>query len=194
MARICVFCGAARGADPAYAARAVELGRAIAGAGHALVFGGGRVGLMGVVADSVLETGGDAVGVIPQQLVDRELAHDALTDLRVVGSMHERKALMAELSDAFVALPGGLGTMEETFEVLSWSQLGLHRKPVALLDVEGYFAPLARFLDQARDQGFLAPEHRALVIVEGEMDELLARVRAFEPLPLPQWLRDVELT
>ena len=139
MARICVFCGAARGADPAYAAQAGTLGRAIVAAGHGLVFGGGHVGLMGVVADSVLDAGGEAVGVIPQQLVDRELAHGGLTELKVVASMHERKALMAELSDAFVALPGGFGTLDELVEIITWRQLALHAKPIGLLDAAGFW-------------------------------------------------------
>jgi uncharacterized protein (TIGR00730 family) len=155
VARICVFCGAARGADPAYAARAVELGRAIAASGHGLVFGGGRVGLMGVVADSVLAEGGDAVGVIPRQLVDRELAHDGLTELHVVSSMHERKALMAELADAFVALPGGFGTLDELVEIITWRQLELHRKPIALLDAAGFWEPFAALVDHLRTTGFL---------------------------------------
>jgi uncharacterized protein (TIGR00730 family) len=155
VARICVFCGAARGADPAYAARAVELGRAIVAAGHQLVFGGGRVGLMGVVADSVLAEGGSAVGVIPRQLVDRELAHDGLTELHVVASMHERKALMAELADAFVALPGGFGTLDELVEIITWRQLELHEKPIALLDAAGFWEPFAALVEHLRTTGFL---------------------------------------
>jgi uncharacterized protein (TIGR00730 family) len=155
VARICVFCGAARGADPAYAAQAVELGRAIVAAGHGLVFGGGHVGLMGVVADSVLDAGGDAVGVIPKQLVDRELAHGGLTELKVVASMHERKALMAELADAFVALPGGFGTLDELVEIITWRQLALHAKPIGLLDAAGFWDPFAVLVEHLRTAGFL---------------------------------------
>jgi uncharacterized protein (TIGR00730 family) len=155
VARICVFCGAARGADPAYAAQAVALGRAIVGAGHGLVFGGGHVGLMGVVADSVLEAGGEAVGVIPQQLVDRELAHGGLTELKVVASMHDRKALMAALSDAFVALPGGFGTLDELVEIITWRQLALHAKPIGLLDAAGFWDPFAVLVEHLRTAGFL---------------------------------------
>jgi len=155
VAGICVFCGAARGADPAFAGRAAELGRAIAEGGHHLVFGGGRVGLMGVVADSVLEAGGDAIGVIPRQLVDRELAHTGLTELHVVTTMHERKALMAELADAFVALPGGFGTLDELVEIITWRQLELHRKPIALLDAAAFWEPFAALVEHLRAAGFL---------------------------------------
>lgn len=150
-----MFCGAARGADEAYAAQAATLGTALVAAGHGLVFGGGRVGLMGVVADAVLAAGGEATGVIPQQLVDRELAHRGLSDLRVVGSMHERKALMAELSDAFVALPGGFGTLDELVEIITWRQLGLHGKPVALLDAGDYWGPFRALVEHLRAAGFL---------------------------------------
>jgi uncharacterized protein (TIGR00730 family) len=155
VARVCVFCGAARGADPAYATQAKTLGRAIVAAGHGLVFGGGAVGLMGVVADAVLEAGGEATGVIPQQLVDRELAHRGLADLRVVGSMHERKALMAVLADAFVALPGGFGTIDELVEIITWRQLELHAKPIGLLDVGGFWKPFTALAEHLREAGFL---------------------------------------
>src|SRR6476659_9409503 len=153
--RICVFCGASPGNEARYvdAARAVGEGRARQGIG--VVYGGGRVGLMGAVADAALAAGGEVIGVIPQELVDRELAHGGLTELHVVGSLHERKALMAELSDAFVALPGGFGTLDELMEQLTWSQLGLHRKPVGLLDVEGFWAPLIALARHAVEEGFV---------------------------------------
>ena len=181
MKRICVFCGASPGRDPAHAEVARALGRALVARGLELVYGGGSVGLMGTVADAVLAAGGRVTGVIPQVLQIRELAHPGLTDLRVVGSMHERKALMAELSDGFVALPGGMGTIEELSEVLTWAQLGLHRRPIGLLDVAGYYGPLITFFDQAESAGFLRPEHRRLLLVERDPGALLARFEAFRP-------------
>jgi uncharacterized protein (TIGR00730 family) len=157
--------------------------------GIELVYGGANVGLMAVLADTVLAEGGDAIGVIPQPLVDREIAHPGLSDLRVVGSMHERKALMAELSDAFVALPGGLGTLEELFEVYTWSQLGLHRKPCALLDVDGYYSGITEFLAHAVRERFVSEEHRAMLVVEREPRALLERLREFEPAAVqPKWI------
>jgi uncharacterized protein (TIGR00730 family) len=189
MERICVFCGSSPGARPAYAEAAAELGRLLVADGVGLVYGGGHVGLMGVLADSVLAEGGEAVGVIPQALVDREIGHTGLTELRVVGSMHERKALMAELADAFVALPGGLGTLEELFEVYTWSQLGLHRKPCALLDVDGYYSGITDFLAHAVRERFLSEEHRALLVVERDPRALLERLREFEPAAVqPKWI------
>ena len=175
MARICVFCGAARGADPAYATQAKTLGRAIVAAGHGLVFGGGAVGLMGVVADAVLAEGGEATGVIPQQLVDRELAHRGLADLRVVGSMHERKALMAALSDAFVALPGGFGTLDELVEIITWRQLELHSKPIGLLDVGGFWTPFTALTGHLRDAGFLRVDPGELLL-DDDAARLLGRL------------------
>ena len=175
--RLCVYCGSSPGARPAYAEAAQALGSLLAHEGIGLVTGGGRVGLMGAVADAVLEAGGAAVGVIPQALFEREVGHEALTELHVVGSMHERKALMAHLSDGFVALPGGLGTLEEIAEMLTWSQLGLHPKPCGLLDVEGYFAPLVRFFDHATAERFVRPEHRAMLVVERTPEALLAAFR-----------------
>lgn len=175
MARICVFCGAARGADPAYAAQAGTLGRAIVAAGHGLVFGGGHVGLMGVVADSVLDAGGEAVGVIPQQLVDRELAHGGLTELKVVASMHERKALMAELSHAFVALPGGFGTLDELVEIITWRQLALHAKPIGLLDAAGFWDPFAVLVEHLRTAGFLRVDPGE-ILRDDDADRLVRRV------------------
>lgn len=181
MKRICVFCGASTGADPRHAEGARALGRAIAGRGLELVYGGGSVGLMGAVADAALGAGGRVTGVIPQVLQIRELAHRGLSDLRVVGSMHERKALMAELSDGFVALPGGMGTLEELAEVLTWAQLGLHARPVGLLDVGGYYRPLIAFFDQAVAAGFLRPAHRAILQVAVEPEAMLDRLAAWSP-------------
>ncbi len=179
--RLCVYCGSAAGARPAYATAAHTLGTHLASQGIGLVTGGGRVGLMGVVADAVLASGGEATGVIPQALMDREVGHTGLTELHVVGSMHARKALMASLSDAFVALPGGLGTLEEIAEMMTWAQLGLHPKPCGLLDVAGYYAPLVRFLDHATDEGFVRPEHRALLVVDDDVERMLDRLRAYVP-------------
>jgi uncharacterized protein (TIGR00730 family) len=178
---ICVFCGASAGNDPVFVAAAEGLGRAIAGSGRALVFGGSKSGLMGAVADAALGAGGHVTGVIPRGLAEKELAHESLTELRVVASMHDRKAAMADLSDAFVALPGGLGTLEELFEVWTWAQLGLHTKPVALLQVGGFFDPLLQFLDAAVARGFLRPEYRELLIVDDDPVSLRARLEARRP-------------
>jgi uncharacterized protein (TIGR00730 family) len=181
MERVCVFCGSSPGARPAYAEATAEVARLLVGEGIGVVYGGGHVGLMGVLADTAMAEGGEVIGVMPQALVDREIAHHRISDLRVVGSMHERKALMAELSDAFIALPGGAGTLEELFEVYTWAQLGLHRKPCALLDVEDYFAALAGFLDHAVRERFLREEHRAMLMVERDPRALIERLRNFEP-------------
>jgi uncharacterized protein (TIGR00730 family) len=187
--RLCVFCGSSPGARPAYGDAAEELARLLVSEGIGLVYGGGAVGLMGRLADAVLADGGEAIGVIPEALVAREIGHSGLSDLRVVGSMHERKALMAELADGFVALPGGLGTVEELFEVYTWSQLGLHRKPCALLDVDGYYEGIAGFLDHAVRERFLRPEHRELLIVERDPHALLDELRRFEPEAVsPKWI------
>jgi uncharacterized protein (TIGR00730 family) len=181
MERVCVFCGSSPGARPGYAEATAEVARLLVGEGIGVVYGGGHVGLMGVLADTAMAEGGEVIGVMPQALVDREIAHPRISDLRVVGSMHERKALMAELSDAFIALPGGAGTLEELFEVYTWAQLGLHRKPCALLDVEDYFAALAGFLDHAVRERFLREEHRAMLMVERDPRALIERLRNFEP-------------
>jgi len=178
MRRICVFCGSSPGNDPAYAALAHSVGEGLARRGIVVVYGGGRVGLMGVVADSALDAGGEVIGVIPQDMVDRELAHRGATELRIVGTLHERKAVMAELSDAFIALPGGLGTLEELAEVISWAQLGLHAKPIGLLGVGAYWADLLRWLDGAVAAGFVAPANRRLILEAASFDELLARFGA----------------
>jgi uncharacterized protein (TIGR00730 family) len=180
---ICVFCGASNGNDPRYAAAATAVGERLASRGIQLVYGGGRLGLMGAVADGALAAGGRVVGVIPRGLVDRELAHPDVTELRIVDTLHERKAVMAELSDGFIALPGGLGTLEELAEVLSWAQLDLHEKPIGLLDVGGYFAPLEAFLDHAVTEGFIAERHRRLLLVDHDLDSLLAAFAAWRPPP-----------
>ncbi len=193
MRRVCVFCGSSLGSNPAYADAARRLGEALARRGLGLVYGGGSVGLMGVVADAALAAGGEVVGVIPGALERRELAHRRLTRLHVVGSMHERKARMAELSDAFVALPGGLGTLEELAEVLTWAQLGLHRKPCALLDAGGYWRPLTAFLDHAVAERFVRPEHRAMLLVEEDPEALLERLSRFRPPAVQRWI-DEETT
>jgi uncharacterized protein (TIGR00730 family) len=189
MQRVCVFCGSSPGARPAYAEATAEVARLLAGEGIGVVYGGGHVGLMGVLADTVMAAGGEAIGVMPQALVDREIGHTGISELRVVGSMHERKALMADLSDAFIALPGGAGTLEELFEVYTWAQLGLHDKPCGLLDVEDYFSGLVGFLDHAVDERFLREEHRAMLMVEHEPPALIARLAEFEPRAVtPKWI------
>jgi uncharacterized protein (TIGR00730 family) len=173
---ICVFTGSRSGASPAYAEAARRLGKALVERGYGLVYGGGKVGLMTVIADTVLEMQGHVIGVIPDRLVTKEVAHTGLTELRVVKSMHERKAVMAQLSDGFIAMPGGIGTLEELFEVLSWAQLGLHDKPCGLLNAAGYYQPLSDFLDHAVVQDFLKPKHRALLMVEDQPERLLDRI------------------
>jgi uncharacterized protein (TIGR00730 family) len=177
--RVLVFCGSSPGARAEYAASAQELGRLLAGRGLGLVYGGASVGLMGAVADGALAAGGEVIGVIPRQLVEREIAHPGLTDLREVTTMHERKALMAELSDAVIALPGGTGTLDELFELFTWSQLGLHRKPIGLLDVAGYWQPLLAMLDHMVDERLLRAEHRAMLLVDTEPEPLLDALAAY---------------
>ena len=187
--RICVFCGASPGARPEYAEATRELARLLAADGIGVVYGGGGVGLMGELADAIIREGGQLTGVIPRALVDREIAHREVMDMRVVGSMHERKAVMAELSDAFVALPGGIGTLEELFEVYTWAQLGLHEKPCALLNVEGYYDGIAGFLAHAVAERFLRDETRDLLLVETDPAVLIERLRSFEPpAVVPKWI------
>jgi uncharacterized protein (TIGR00730 family) len=177
--RVCVFCGSKHGVRPEYTESARAMGTALVAAGIDLVYGGGRIGLMGEVADAVLAAGGHVIGVIPDHMSDREIAHDGVSDLRIVGSMHERKALMYELSDGFIALPGGLGTLEEVFEITTWSQLGLHTKPTGLLDIEGFYTPLVRFLDDLVTEGFVAERHRRLLRVGTKPAQLLEQLAAF---------------
>jgi uncharacterized protein (TIGR00730 family) len=189
MRHVCVFCGSSSGARPEYAEAARRFGTALAGRGLGLVYGGGHVGLMGVLADAALAAGGEVVGVIPQALVDRELAHGRLTELLVVDTMHQRKALMADRADAFAALPGGFGTGDELFEILTWAQLGLHARPVGLLNVAGFFGPLLGWVDLAVREGFLRPEHRDLLVVADEPEALLELLRRRPPGPLPpKWI------
>lgn len=185
---ICVFCGSSKGTDPAHLAAAQEVGREFAQRGIALVYGGGNVGLMGALADAALAAGGHVIGVIPEALLAKEVGHRGLPDLRVVKTMHERKALMAELSDGFIALPGGFGTFEEFFEVLTWSQLGLHAKPCGVLNVAGFFDPLLQLLDHVVAEGFVRAAHRELVLADEASDRLLARMQQFEPPPVHKWI------
>ena len=171
--RLCVFCGSQVGRNPAFTAQTRLLGKAMAARSVELVFGAGHVGLMGVLADAVLEAGGQAIGVIPQALVDRELAHDRLTTLHIVAGMHERKALMADLSDAFLAIPGGYGTADEFFEMLTWAQLKLHAKPIGLLNIEGFFDSLLAWIDHTVVEGFVKPRYREFLIVDKNIDLML---------------------
>jgi uncharacterized protein (TIGR00730 family) len=189
MRRVCVFCGSNIGTQPAYRESAEALGAVLAKRGIGLVYGGGNVGLMGVIADTVMARGGHVIGVIPQSLADREVAHTGITDLRVVDSMHTRKAMMAELADAFIAMPGGVGTFEEFFEVVTWAQLGLHRKPCGLLNVSGFYAPLAAFIDQAVTEGFINPVHRAAIVVDSDPVKLLDTLATIKLPDVPKWIR-----
>jgi uncharacterized protein (TIGR00730 family) len=189
MKRIAVFCGSNKGARAEYAAAAKQLGALLAREKIELVYGGGMVGLMGIVADAVLKHGGHVIGVIPEKLVIKEVVHEKLPDLRVVKNMHERKALIAELSDAFIALPGGYGTFEEFFEVLAWSQLGWHQKPFGLLDVASFYREMLKFLDHATNEGFIRSQHRELVIVEADAEKILQRLRNFHPPTEVKWIK-----
>ena len=186
MRRICVFCGASAGRNPAHRELADAVGRGLAGREIGVVYGGGRVGLMGALVDAALAAGGEVIGVIPRRLVDRELAHPGLTELHVVGSLHERKAKMAELADGFIALPGGLGTLEELSEVASWAQLDLHTKPIGLLGKDGYWASLMGWLDHAVSEGFISPQHRNLLQVDADLEALLQRFGRWEA-PADRW-------
>ena len=193
MKRVCVFCGSRNGTRDQYVAAARRTGEALARRGIGLVYGGGGIGLMGVLADAAVSAGGDVIGVIPKALMAREVAHRGLTDLRVVASMHERKALMAELADAFVALPGGFGTLEEFCEALTWAQLGIHRKPCGLLNVEGFFDPLLSLFDHAVRERFVSPDHRSLVVVEEDPERLLDALSRWEPPALERWMGREEI-
>lgn len=185
---VCVFCGSSSGADPEYAQAARVLGRELAKRCYGLVYGGGKVGLMGEIAAATLGAGGEAVGVIPHALLRREVGHGALTRLEVVDSMHERKARMAELSDAFIALPGGFGTLEEWFEIITWAQLGIHEKPCVLLNINGYFDPLLQMVNRAVDEGFIRVEHRKLFAVANTPAVALDEVASMQPEPGEHWL------
>ena len=188
MQRICVYCGSSLGRRPLYAENARRLAQALVERGLGLVYGGASVGVMGVLADAVLAAGGEVVGIIPRGLVAKEVGHSGLSDLRVVDSMHERKALMADRSDAFIALPGGIGTFEELCEIMTWSQLGIHAKPVGLLNVESFFDPFLRMLDHAVDEGFLKPPHRETLLVSTSPAELLNACAAYNPPPVRRWM------
>ncbi len=188
MKRLCVFAGSNVGARPAYAAAARSLGELLAARKIGLVYGGGNIGLMGLLADPMLARGGEVIGVIPRALVAREVAHNGLTHLHVVASMHERKQLMADLSDAFLALPGGFGTFEEFCEAVTWSQLGIHKKACVLLNVEGYFDSLIALFDRAVVEGFLHPQNRALVLVAKTPKEALAAIESFAPVAAEKWI------
>jgi uncharacterized protein (TIGR00730 family) len=188
MKSLCVFCGSSVGARPIFADAARSLGHELAARSTRLVYGGGNVGLMGVVADAVMQAGGCAIGVIPEALVGRELAHRGLTELRVVRSMHERKALMADLADGFVAMPGGFGTLDELCEIVTWAQLGLHRKACGLLNVDGFFDCFLAQTERAVRDKFIRPEHSALLQVDTSPGALLDRMESYRPVELPKWI------
>lgn len=188
MRRVCVFCGSSEGSDPVYRAAAVATGTILARAGIGLVYGGASVGLMGAVADAALAAGGEVIGVMPRPLAEKEIAHPGLSELRIVGSMHERKALMAELSSGFIALPGGIGTLEELFEVWTWAQLGYHEKPCALFNVAGFYDDLIGFLDSLVAKRFLRAEHRGMLLEVSEPDALLARLDSYVPHVVGKWI------
>jgi uncharacterized protein (TIGR00730 family) len=186
--RVCVFCGSSPGVHPDYARVAREVGTRLASESIGVVYGGARTGLMGELADAALRAGGRVIGIIPEHLQAREVAHTGLSELRVVRTMHERKAAMADLADGFIALPGGIGTLEEFFEVATWSQLGIHAKPTALLNVRGYYDLVERFLAHAVEEGFLRADHRALITIADELSALLDALRSFRPTPAERWL------
>jgi uncharacterized protein (TIGR00730 family) len=193
IASLCVYCGSSLGTDPQFEAAARDLGRRIADTGLRLVYGGGAVGLMGVVADAVLAGGGDVIGVIPRGLFSREVGHRGLTHLYEVESMHERKQLMFELADAFVALPGGFGTLEELAEVTTWAQLGMHRKPIVLLDLDGFWQPMLSQFDRMVDSGLLKPTNRALIVSVGSVDDLLDAVDGYSAPHGEKWIGTSEI-
>lgn len=189
---ICVFCGSSVGNLDVYAKSARELGRILAEGGYTVIYGGASVGLMGEVANAALDTGADVIGVLPRGLADKERAHHDLTELHVVESMHARKAKMEEISDAFIALPGGMGTLEEFAEIFTWAQLGLHGKPCGLLNISGFYDRLIEHFDHAESQGFLWPEHREIILNASSPDALLARFEAYEAPKVKQWIDESE--
>jgi uncharacterized protein (TIGR00730 family) len=193
MKRVCVFCGSNAGARPEYAATARELGTLLAQRGIGLVYGGAHVGLMGIVADAALAAGGEVIGVIPDSLVRKEIAHRSLSDLQIVGSMHERKARLAELGDGFLALPGGCGTFEEFFEIVTWAQLGMHSKPIGLLNVAGFYDALLSLLEHSIAEKFIRAEHRGLVLDDDDPARLLDRMTAYVPTIRPKWIDKDEI-
>lgn len=186
--RLCVFCGSSRGSNPVFEAKAAELGRLLAERGIGLVYGGGNVGLMGSLADAVLAAGGEVIGVIPQALLDKEVGHQGLTELRVVGSMHERKQLMADLSDGFVALPGGVGTLEELFEIWTWLQLSFHEKPVGIWNVDGFYDWMLAGIEKLVVEGFLRQEHAEILLRSSLATDLLGQMEAFETPEVAKWV------
>ena len=187
MQRICVFCGSSTGVKQEYAVGARELGLVLAKQNIDLVYGGGHVGLMGIVADAAMSAGAKAIGIIPRCLADKEVAHQGLTELKVVQTMHERKAQMSELSDGFIAMPGGFGTLEELFEVITWAQLGIHKKPFGLFNVAGYFDKLIEFIDYQVQQGFVPQSHRDMVIVSDEAEQLVELLAGYQPVTQEKW-------
>ena len=188
MKRICVYCGSSPGESPEYMEAARTLGRELVKRDITLVYGGAHVGIMGEIADTVLAAGGEVIGIMPKALADKEIAHNGLTELRVVGSMHERKAMMADLSDGFIALPGGMGTLEEIFEVLTWSQLGYHRKPCSLLNIKGYYDSLTQFLDHTVEEGFVKSVHRGMILIEDNTEKLLDLMAEYESPKVDKWI------
>jgi len=188
MKRVCVFCGSSPGGRPEYVQAAKELGRVLVSKNLGLVYGGASVGMMGEIANTVLGEGGEVIGVIPRFFVDKEVAHERLSDLRIVGSMHERKGLMAELADGFIALPGGLGTFEEFFEVVTWAQLSMHQKPCGLLNVCQYYQLLVDFLDRAVSERLVRVEHRSMILVDESPEALLKKFEAYQPPVVDKWL------
>ena len=194
MNRLCVYCGSSEGRNPAYREAAHSLGQILADRGIDLVYGGGRVGMMGAVADATLNAGGEAYGVMPQALVDREIAHEDLTELDVVDSMHTRKERMAELSDGFIALPGGFGTLEELMETLTWAQLGFHRHPCGFLNVADYYTQLIEFFNHQVEEGFVSADHRNMVIVTDDMEDLLDQFAAYDPPEVKEYITNESQT
>lgn len=191
--KICVFCGSSPGKSPEYIASANALGKVLANSGLDLVYGGGNVGLMGEVANAALKNGGNVIGVIPKALSDKELAHKGLTELHVVNTMHERKALMSELSDAFIALPGGIGTLEEFFEVMTWAQLGFQKKPCGLLNVAGYYSHIISFMDHMADERFIRLEHRGIMLVDTDEAALVEKLKNYRPSFTEKWLDEINM-
>lgn len=193
MKRICVFCGSRSGTRPAYTRAAQQTGSLIAQRGYELVYGGGQIGLMGVVASSAIEHGGKVIGIIPKALAEVEVAHQGVSELHLVKTMHERKAMMADLSDAFIALPGGYGTLEELCEIITWGQLGIHHKPFGILNVEGYYDGLMQFFDFATDEGFVHPREREVIYSDSDIDHLLMQLENHTPITFSKWANDRDL-
>lgn len=187
MQRVCVFCGSSSGVKQEYAVGARELGLVLAKKNIDLVYGGGHVGLMGIVADAAMSAGAKAIGIIPRCLADKEVAHQGLTELKIVQTMHERKAQMSDLSDGFIAMPGGFGTLEELFEVITWAQLGIHKKPFGLFNVAGYYDKLIEFMDYQVEQGFVPQRHREMIIVSDEAEQLVEMLESFHPVAQEKW-------